>query len=135
MSHIMKGKVSVAYNDEQVMRKTLQSLGLVLENEYATIATGSNSFARSPAKYPLVLQAATNKNYRMGFKQESDGNFHPFYDEWGDLGRWCKEVNAAVQDRYIAYHYEKQLTAEGYSVSVQPLQDGSLEVVAMEATW
>ena len=136
MSHIMRGKVAIAFNDEAVLRKALATLGNVLENQHATIATGTGTFARSPERYPLVLESSSNKNYRMGFKKEADGNFHPFFDEWGDLGRWCKEVNAATQDRYIAYHYEKELTSEGYKVAVHTMNDGSLEVVGMEeATW
>lgn len=134
MSHIVKGRVDLAYTDAQVLRKALESVGVVLEHEQATIATGVD-FVRSGERYPLVLQARHNPKFRIGFKPDQLGNYAPYYDQWGDLGTWSNQSLAAIKDRYIAYHYEKQLTEEGYKVSVHQQADGSLEVLAEEATW
>ena len=134
MSHIVRGQVDLAYTDIEVLKKALASIGEVHENEFATIATGVG-YAKSGERYPLVLQSRGQADFRVGFKREANGGFAPYYDEWGDLGRWCNQANAAVKDRYIAYHYEKQLKAEGYDVSVHSQADGSLEVLAEEASW
>lgn len=134
MSHIVRGQVKLAYTDEEVLRKALATIGVVLENQRATIATGVG-YKQNGENYPIVLEATANKDFRIGFKREANGAFVPYYDNFGELGKWCAQANAALTDRYIAYHYEKQLISEGYNVELQTQSDGSIEVLASEVAW
>lgn len=133
MSHIVKGKVNLAYTDLELLKKALSTLGTVLENERITVATGTD-YIKQGEKFPIVLQAKNNAKYCLGFKKEGP-YYVPYYDNWGDLGRWCTQSVDALRDRYIAFHYERQLKSEGFEVKIRPLADGSLEVLAEEASW
>lgn len=133
MSHIVRGQVNLAYTDVELLKRALSTIGTVHENERAVIATGVD-YVKSGEKYPIVLEARGNSKFRLGFKREGD-YYVPYYDNWGDLGTWCNKSMEALKDRYIAFHYEQRLKAEGFEVKVQSLPDGSIEVLAEEATW
>lgn len=135
MSHIVKGKVDIAYADREILHKALASMGTVHENERASIISSPGVFEYTQERYPIVLEASTDSRFRMGFKQDAQGRFAPYLDEYGELGAWCASALETLKDRYIAYHYQRQLESEGFKVDVRPMSDGSLEVVAEEAGW
>lgn len=130
MSHIVKGKVEVAYNNPALLVKALTTLGIVAENERLyRVGVGYTN-----EKYPLVLIDSDNPQHRIGYK-ERNGVWEQYQENYGSYGQWTQKTASAIQDRYLAFHYEKQLLDEGFSVKISQLQDGSLELVAEEATW
>lgn len=130
MSHIVKGKVQTAYRDKELLIKALQNCGVLAENEKLyRVAVG---YTRE--KYPLVLIDPNNKEHRIGYK-EKNGVWEQYQEDYGSYGRWTKQISERVGDHYLAFHYEKQLKAEGWDVSVQRQADGTLEVVGEEACW
>lgn len=130
MSHIVKGTVKVAYTDQALLLKALNGLGLVVENEKLYRVGAGYTFER----YPIVLVDPRNKEHRLGYKPEN-GIWNQYQEDYGACGRWTKGVAEKIQDRYIAFHYEKNLLEEGFNVKIQEHNDGSLELVAEEATW
>lgn len=135
MSHIVRGKVDLAYTDAEILKKALGTIGNVLENARATVALGGGNYQHSGEKFDLVLQDRRNTQYRLGFRREANGGFVPYYDQFSSLGRWCDESLEQVKDRYIAYHYQSQLDKEGFKSEVRFLENGGVEVVAEEVTW
>ena len=130
MSHIVKGKVSVKYKDPELLLKALEGLGRIEKNEKLyRVGLGYTT-----EKYPLVLIDERDKTKRIGFKQVGD-SWQPYQENYGSYGRWTTRVAGKIEDRYIAYHYEKNLVSEGFSVQIQEHSDGSLELVAEEAVW
>lgn len=134
MSHIVKGKVTVAYKDETLLRKALETLGIVVENERLYVALGGGSYSKAAGSYDLVLVNKSNSKFRIGYRNEN-GEFNQYQENWGEMGSWTREVSSKVSDRYLAFHYEQQLTEEGFNVTVQEHNDGTLELVAEEAVW
>jgi len=129
MSHIVKGKVNIVYKDQELLIKALNGLGQLTTNE--TLYRVGEGFTSE--KYPLVLVGEKN-NQRIGYK-ENNGVWEQYQENYGSYGKWTKEISTKIQDRYIAYHYEKQLVDEGYSVSIKEFHDGTLELEAEEMAW
>ena len=46
-------------------------------------------------------------------------------------------MSALIQDRYLAFHYEKQAIEQGYNAQIVTMPNGGFEVHAEEAlaTW
>ncbi len=130
MSHIVKGKVDVAYTDRELLVKALSGLGIVAGNE--TLYRVGVGYTKE--KYTLVLIDKSDPEKRIGY-QEINGVWTQFQEDYGTYGAWTKRTAEAIQDRYLAYHYEKQLTDEGFNVQICQLADGSLEIVAEETAW
>lgn len=130
MSHIVKGKVKVAYTDKNLLMKALAGLGTIHENERLyRVGVGQTS-----ERYQLVLIDAKHRDQRIGWNLEN-GVWQQYQENWGEYGQWTQRISSSVQDRYLAYHYEKELAEEGYQVSIKQHYDGTLELEAMEATW
>ncbi|KRP78397.1 MULTISPECIES: hypothetical protein [Pseudomonas] len=130
MSHIVRAKVAVSYTDIDVLMKALSGLGNLYQNEQLyRIGVGLTS-----ERYQLVLVDPSNSKHRLGFNLEN-GVFNQFVENYGSSGDWTKSVSTQIVDRYLAYHYAKQLEAENYNVSIVAQTDGSLEVVAEEVVW
>ena len=130
MSHIVRAKVAVSYTDIDVLMKALSGLGNLYQNEQLyRIGVGLTS-----ERYQLVLVDPSNTQHRMGFNLENDV-FNQFVENYGSSGAWTNSVSSQIVDRYLAYHYAKQLEAENYKVSIVAQTDGSLEVVAEEVVW
>ena len=130
MSHIVRAKVAVSYTDIEVLMKALSGLGNLYQNEQLyRIGVGLTS-----ERYQLVLVDPSNTQHRMGFNLENDV-FNQFVENYGSSGAWTNSVSSQIVDRYLAYHYAKQLEAENYKVSIVAQTDGSLEVVAEEVVW
>lgn len=134
MSHITKGKVDIAYRDAELLKKAIAGVGVLRENEKITIALGGDSYKNSSERYPLVLENPTDPRMRVGFKQEGE-SYVPFYDNWGNLGKWSNVSMARLKDRYIAHHYESKLQEEGFKTEVVEQRDGTLDVVFEEVAW
>lgn len=130
MSHIVKGKVQVAYKDKELLLKALEGVGVVVENEKLYRVGAGYTFE----KYPIVLIDQNNKEHRIGYK-EKNGVWEQYRENYGSYGRWTQQASSKVQDRYIAFHYEQQLKEEGFSVTVKQHHDGTLELEAEEAVW
>ncbi|WP_426719154.1 hypothetical protein [Enterobacter cloacae complex sp. 304I2] len=64
MSHIVKGKVQVAYKDKELLLKALEGVGVVVENEKLYRVGAGYTFE----KYPIVLIDQNNKEHRIGDK-------------------------------------------------------------------
>lgn len=130
MSHIVKGKVNVAYKEDEFLIKALSGLGILLKDQKLyRVGAGYTS-----ETYDLVLVDEKNKDYRIGYKKVG-GVWHQFQEDYGSYGRWTKKISDKVQDRYLAYHYEKQLNDEGYDVVINQENDGSLVLEADERCW
>jgi hypothetical protein len=130
MSHIVKGKVQTAYKSKELLIKALSGLGKVVENEKLyRVGAGFSS-----ERYPLVLVDAKNDKYRIGY-WERNGVWEQYQENYGSYGEWTSAISNLVQDRYLAYHYERQLQDEGFSVSMKQHNDGTLELEAEEAVW
>ncbi|MDD1011936.1 MULTISPECIES: hypothetical protein [Pseudomonas] len=130
MSHIVKGKVSVSYTDLDVLVKALSGLGEVRENEKLyRVGVGYTD-----ERYSLVLVDAQDHQRRIGFRLEG-AVFNQYQEDYGSYGAWTAQTSNKIVDRYLAYHYEKQLKAENYNVTVMTQADGTLEVVAEEVVW
>ncbi|MHC6555012.1 hypothetical protein [Escherichia coli] len=130
MSHIVKGKVQVAYKDKDLLLKALEGVGVVVENEKLYRVGVGYTFE----KYPIVLIDQSNKEHRIGYK-EKNGVWEQYQENYGTHGCWTQQASSKVQDRYIAFHYEQQLKEEGFSVTVTQHHDGTLELEAEEAVW
>lgn len=130
MSHIVKGKVQVAYKDQELLQRALSGLGAVVEKEKLYRVGVGYTMER----YDLVLIDPQNKERRIGYKNEK-GVWNQYQENYGSYGSWTKQVSDKIQDRYIAFHYEKNLKEEGFDVVVQEHNDGTLELVAEEACW
>lgn len=130
MSHIVKGKVQVAYKDKELLLKALEGVGVVVENEKLYRVGAGYTFE----KYPIVLIDQNNKEHRIGYK-EKNGVWEQYQENYGSYTRWTQQASSKVQDRYIAFHYEQQLKEEGFSVTVKQHHDGTLELEAEEAVW
>lgn len=130
MSHIVKGKVTVPYKDLELLKRALQGLGHVVENE-RLYQVGSGLTTQ---RYPLVLIDAHNKDLRIGFRLENEV-WAQFQENYGAYGEWTKKTSARIQDRYIAFHYERQLKEEGFEIEIKEHHDGTIEVLAQEAVW
>lgn len=130
MSHIVKGKIVVSYTDPEVLMKALTGLGHICEQEKLyRVGVGYTS-----ERYNLVLVDATDNQRRIGFNLEG-GVFNQYQEEYGSYGMWTAEISRQIGDRYLAFHYEKQLKSENFNVTVVTQADGSLEVVAEEVVW
>lgn len=130
MSHIVKGKVEVAYTNIDLLKKALSGVGVVSENERLfRVGAGYTS-----ERYMVVVISPDNKDYRIGFNYEN-GLWVQYQENYGSHGTWTKGASKKIQDRYIAYHYEKNLVDEGFKVEIREHNDGSLELVAEEASW
>lgn len=66
MSHIVKGKVQVAYKDKELLLKALEGVGVVVENEKLYRVGAGYTFE----KYPIVLIDQNNKEHRIGYKEK-----------------------------------------------------------------
>lgn len=130
MSHIVKGKVQVAYKDKDLLLKALEGVGVVVENEKLyRVGVGYTL-----EKYPIVLIDQNNKEHRIGYK-ETNGVWEQYQENYGSYGLWTQQTSSKVQDRYLAFHYEQQLKEEGFIVTVKQHHDGTLELEAEEAVW
>lgn len=130
MSHIVKGKVSVAYRSKELLLKALEGVGVVVENEKLyRVGAGYTS-----ERYPLVLIDKNNKEHRIGYK-ETNGVWEQYQENYGSHGTWTKNASSKIQDRYLAFHYEQQLREEGFNVTVKQHNDGTLELEAEEVSW
>lgn len=67
MSHIVKGKVQVAYKDKELLLKALEGVGVVVENEKLYRVGAGYTFE----KYPIVLIDQNNKEHRIGYKEKN----------------------------------------------------------------
>lgn len=130
MSHIVKGKVQVAYKDKDLLLKALDGVGVVVENEKLYRVGAGYTLE----KYPVVLIDPKNKEHRIGYK-EKNGVWEQFQENFGSYGNWTRGVSEKIQDRYIAFHYEQQLQEEGFNVVMKQHNDGTLELEAEEAVW
>lgn len=82
MSHIVKGRVSVAYQDKDVLIKALQVVGNVYVDERLyRVGVGFTS-----EKYSLVLVDKSDTHKRIGYNLES-GVWSQFQEDWGSYGR------------------------------------------------
>ena len=130
MSHIVKGKVNVAYKEKEILIKALEGLGFVTQDEKLyRVGAGYTT-----EKYPLVLVDRNNKEHRIGYK-EKNGVWEQYQEDYGSYGHWTQQVSSKIQDRYIAFHYEKQLLEEGFNVTIKQHNDGTLELEAEEVAW
>ncbi|RYY74460.1 MAG: hypothetical protein EOO52_12920 [Gammaproteobacteria bacterium] len=127
MSHIVTGKVGVRYTDRNLLIRALSPHGNIYENE--SLYEVGNGLTRS--KYQLVLVAKENNQFRIGYNLV-EGTWKQFQENYGSVGAWTQRVTERVQDRYLAFGYEKQLISEGFEVTVTETKDGSFEVVALE---
>lgn len=66
MSHIVKGKVQVAYKDKELLLKALEGVGVVVEKRKA-VPRGRWLHLR---EYPIVLIDQNNKEHRIGYKEK-----------------------------------------------------------------
>lgn len=130
MSHIVKGKVKVAYKDQQLLKRALNGLGVVVEKEKLYQVGVGYTMER----YDLVLIDPENKERRIGYKNEN-GVLSQYQENYGSYGSWTKQISDKIQDRYIAFHYEKNMKEEGFDVVIQEHKDGTLELIAEEACW
>jgi hypothetical protein len=130
MSHIVQGKIKTAFKDEELLMKALAGLGTVRINE-KLYRVGPGYTAE---KYDIVLIDESNPHNRLGFNRHS-GVFVQYQEEYGSVGAWTRRVSAKIQDRYIAFHYEKELVKDGFDVSIQEHKDGTVELLATEAGW
>jgi len=129
MSHIVKGKVAVAYSDTVVFKTALAELGTLLTNERLyRVGAGYTS-----ERYDLVLQHPERPQFRLGFNLEG-GRYMPYQEDYGDVGEWTRRVSTELADLYLAYHYAAALRAENYQVEIRR-ENGYLEVIAEEAVW
>ncbi|NRC34284.1 hypothetical protein HB746_35520 [Pseudomonas aeruginosa] len=130
MSHIVKGRVSVAYQDKEVLINALQVVGNVFVDERLyRVGVGFTS-----EKYSLVLVDKSDTHKRIGYNLES-GVWNQFQEDWGSYGEWTKAAASKIQDAYIAFHYQKQLESDGFNVTVTQQADGSLNVFAEEKSF
>lgn len=131
MSHIVKGKVKVAYTDKELLLKALQSVGVVAENERLyRVGAGLTR-----ERYSLVLMDPNNKDHRIGYRENNSGVWEQYQEDWGSYGQWTRNISDTIQDRYIAFHYERQLVEEGFKVVMKQHSDGTLELEAEEQAW
>lgn len=130
MSHIVKGKVQVTYKDKELLLKALEGVGVVTENEKLYRVGAGYTLE----KYPVVLIDPKNKEHRIGYK-EKNGVWEQFQENYGSYGNWTRQASEKIQDRYIAFHYERQLQEEGFDVVMKQHNDGTLELEAEEAVW
>lgn len=87
MSHIVKGKVSVAYRSKELLLKALEGVGVVVENEKLyRVGAGYTS-----ERYPLVLIDKNDKEHRIGYK-ETNGIWEQYQEDYGSHGRWAKQA-------------------------------------------
>jgi len=135
MSHISKATIKVAMTNKNTLITALSKIGTVYANTHIYRHMGGSSYPKSSETYDIVLESLENKNHRIGFSLNSDGNYQMHYDDYGALGKWIKNVEDSVYDRYIAHHYEAQLKQEGYDVKVIANEQGELEVEANEMAW
>ncbi|WP_240224647.1 hypothetical protein [Rheinheimera hassiensis] len=130
MSHIVKGTVSVAYVSKEHLIKAISGLGQLSENEKLyRVGVG---YTRE--RYDLVLISNEDPKLRIGYHL-NNGVWEQYQEDYGDYGTWTKNISSQVQDRYIAYHYEAQLKEEGFKVTIQQQNDGTLELLAEESAW
>ena len=130
MSHIVKGKLSLQYKDSSILKKALERIGTVRENE-PLYRVGAGYTRES---YDLVLVDPRDTTRRIGFNHEH-GQWVQYQEDYGSYGIWTREVSDLIRDNYIAFHYEKQLKEEGYDVTIRNLNNGAIELVAEEACW
>lgn len=130
MSHIVKGKVAVAYVNEQHLLKALNGLGILTQHDKLyRVGAGYTS-----ERYDYVLASEHDSTRRIGFNLVR-GVWEQFEENFGTYGQWTREISTKIQDRYLAIHYEAELKNEGFTVTVTQKQDGTLELVAEEAAW
>lgn len=130
MSHIVKGRVSVAYQDKDLLIKALQVVGHVhVDEKLYRVGVGYTN-----EKYALVLVDKNDPLKRIGYNKEGNA-WSQFQEDWGSYGVWTKTVSSKVQDAYIAFHYQKQLESDGFNVTITQMSDGSLNVFAEEQSF
>ncbi len=131
MSHITKGTIAVKINDEDLLIKALLGLGTVTRNDQLYRV----GYGLTSETYDLVLTSEKNNQYRIGYKKNRDGSWSQYQEDYGNLGQWTKQISEKIQDRYIAYHYERELKSEGFNVSIKTTNDGAVELEFEEQTW
>ena len=130
MSHIVKGSVTVAYINEELLLKALNGLGVVTQHDQLyRVGVGFTT-----ERYDYVLTSSHDNNRRIGYRL-IDGIWEQYQENYGTYGEWTQKVSAKIQDRYIAFHYESQLKNEGFNVTITEMKDGTLELEAEEAAW
>lgn len=129
MSHISTITTQVAFTDRDLLMKALEPLGEIKTN--ARIAQ-VNASGHSFEKYDLVL---SERNHSLGLKWHRAGYFGMYYDEWGDLGNWCRKKSLQITDNYLALHYQKHLMEEGYQFELSTAADGSIVIEAEEVQY
>lgn len=135
MSHIAKAKVKINLSNKDFLIKALSHFGTITENDIIYAYRGGSTYTTDNGKYDLVLTAKDNPNHRIGYKKNANGSYTPYYDSYSHLGTWIDSVKGRVEDRYIAYHYEYELSEEGFNVSITENSAGELELEAAEAAW
>lgn len=133
MSHISEAKAKIIIKDRELLVKALSNLGLVLENEIIYSYQGGETYYPSKEKYEIVLVNEKHSQQRVGFNYTSKKEeYDVFYDNYGSCGTFAKNSTKKAEDWYLAYHYEKELTEEGFDVEIHQLANGELEVLAEE---
>lgn len=133
MSHIVKAKINVLYQDKEVLEIAMSHVGVVRKNATISVALGGRQYRDSTSKYPLVLENPNNPMHRIGMREAGD-RLEAFYDPFErDFRYWANQALSQLDDRYIAHHYEKQLHDEGcWDLEITAMDDGSLNLVATE---
>lgn len=128
MSHIVRGRVKVAMTNKELLIKSLEGIGNV------TTRDRLYRFGVGPTDrvYDIVLSDFDNSLYRIGFSQEN-GIWHLYQESM--QGTWANTITTLIQDRYLAFHYEKELVAEGFNVTLNQHKDGMIEIEAEEMVW
>lgn len=130
MSHIVKGTVTVAYVNEQLLLQALNTLGQVqTDAQLYRVGVGYTN-----ERYQIVLVSDKNPEFRIGFNREGD-TWEQYQENYGAYGMWTKAVAGQIQDRYLAFHYKEQLISEGFNATIEQKPDGTLEVLATEQAW
>ena len=130
MSHIVKGKATVAFTDKSLLVNALNGLGNILEN--AKLCRVGAGYTRE--KYGIVLVDFSKEDHRIGFNQEGR-IWQQYQEDYGSYGQWTKRMAQLIQDRYLGFHYARELEAQGMKVSMNQMANGAIEIEAREMVW
>ena len=130
MSHIVKAKATITYTDKELLIRALTGLGRIAENERLyRVGPGYTS-----ERYDVVLIDEQDSKYRLGFSLKGKV-WEQYQEEYGSFGPWTKGRSELIADRYLAYHYERELVEQGYEVKMMQQANGAIEIEAVEAPW
>ncbi|TNC80260.1 MAG: hypothetical protein C9356_15140 [Oleiphilus sp.] len=126
MSHIVRAQLKYAYSCRQTLLKAMEGLGQICEKE-KLYQVGAGMTRNT---YDLVLIGPSQKADRLGFSLHN-GRYLQYQEAMSSA--WQRTASAKIQDRYCAFVYQEQLAEQGFDTELVELDNGMIQIQAVEA--